>query len=276
MKRPSCVSHWTSLLYGPRGTCKSLHQAREMVALLRYLQKLYTKKPYLHRAIVYTNQKLNPELERIHLNREVFYFDDNDLETLHWCPREACWRGTHKHKLHGVYLFIDDISTMLPAKKWDAVPRWFEKMMVKGRKFGIHIVATLVDPFDLVIPIRRTTDMCYKFQNIWKTRDPDETMPPLKHVLGWYRRRRISAAMLWKYGDLPEQMIQLRKIEQEELHERLREMEKAYAIVYDDSWSGSVHFFNRSGRFPNWPFLRGLHVSSVETYDTLQDVADQD
>ena len=159
---------------------------------------------------------------------------------------------------------------MIPATEWASTPPWLKKLFIKGRKFGVHIVATLVDPFDLVIAMRRTTDACYKFRPMWKTRDPDETMPALKLVMGWYQKRYISAEMLWKYGDLPEQMIQLRLIEQEELHERLKEMEKAYAIIYDDSWTGHVHYFNRSGRFM-W-----MYVSSTETYDTLQDVASVD
>ena len=90
MKAPACTNNWTSLYYGPRGSCKTLHQARELVTLLRYLQKLYNKYPRLHRAIIITNQKLSPELERLYLNREVFYFDDDNLETLRYCPRHGC------------------------------------------------------------------------------------------------------------------------------------------------------------------------------------------
>lgn len=276
MKAPACVKNWTSLFYGPKGAGKSLHSAREMLTLLRFLQKLYNKYPLLHRAIVVTNHDLNPELEKLYGGREIFHFDDDNIETLRYCPRQNCWRGIHPHKLHGCYLFIDDASNFMPATEWPTFPKWFKKLMIKGRKQGVHIVATCIDPFDVVLPFRRATDVCYKFSTIWKTRDPDETRPALKHVFGWYRRRRIEASMLWKYGDLPEQMIQLRKVEQEQLHERLREMDKAYAIVYDDSWAGSVHMFNRSGRFPNWRFLRGLKISSTDTYDTLQDVAAAD
>lgn len=276
MKKPSCARHWTSLYYGPRGNCKSLHMGRELLALLRYLAKLYGKRPYLHRAIIFTNQKLNPELERIHLNRELFYFDDNDIETLRWCPRKGCWKGDEQHKLHGAYVFVDDISNILPATEWASVKPWLRRLWIQGRKRGVHFVCTLIDPFDLVVQARRCTDACFKFRTLWKTRDPDETMPALKHIFGWYQRRYISAEMLWKYGDLPEQVIQLRKIEQEQLHERLEQMDKAYAIVYDDSWAGTVHFFNRSGRFPNWKWLRGLHVSATDTYDTLQNIASKD
>jgi hypothetical protein len=269
-KRPACTYHWTTLFYGSRGTCKSLHQGKEMMMLLRYLGKLYRKRPYLHRAIVVTNQKMNADIEKLYLGQDLFYFNDNNLETLRYCPRKGCWRGNEPHKLHGCYLFIDDISNMMPATDWATTPKWLKKLFIKGRKFGIHIVATLVDPFDLVIAMRRTTDVAFKFQNIWKTRDPDETMPALKHVFGWYRKRYISGEMLWKYGDLPEQVIQLRNIQQEEMHARLREMDKAYAIVYDDSWYGRTHFFNRSGKFL-W-----LNVSATDVYDTLQDVSSDD
>lgn len=276
MKRPNCSRYWTSLYYGARGSGKTLHQAREMLALLRYLHKLYKKRPLVHRAIVITNQKLAPELERLYLNKDVFYFDDNDIETMRFCPRKNCWRGLDLHKIHGCYLFIDDISNILPALDWQTVPKWLRRLWVQGRKRGVHFVATLIDPFDLVVQARRCTDIAYKFRPIFKTRDPDETMPALKHIFGWYQRRVISAEMLWKYGDLPEQIIQLKKIEQEQMHERLREMDKAYAIVYDNNWSGAVHFFNRSGRFPNWRHFPALRVSSVNTYDTLQDVASKD
>lgn len=266
-RKPSCVKNWTTLYYGARGSGKSLHQAREMLGLLRYLEKLYRKRPYLHRAIIFTNQKLNADLEDLYLNKDVFYFNDNDLETLHFCPRKNCWRGNQPHKLHGCYLFIDDVSNMIPATDWARCPLWLKKLFIKGRKFGVHIVATLVDPFDLIIQMRRSSDIALKFRPLWKTRDPDETMPGLKWVFGWYLCRKISTDLLWKYGDLPEQIIQLRQIETEQLHQRLEEMDKAYAIVYDDSWAGTIHFFNRSGKFL-W-----LNVSSTKTYDTLQDVA---
>jgi len=269
-KVPDCVAYWTSIYYGPRGCGKTLHQAREMIALIRYLQKLYNKKPYLHRAIVVTNQKLTEKYERLYLGKELFYFDDNDLESLRFCPRTNCWRGNEPHKLHGCYLFIDDISNMIPATDWAKLPRWLRGLFIKGRKFGVHIVGTLVDPFDLVIQMRRTTDKAYKFQSLWKTPDPDETMPPLKFVFGWYHRRKISADMLWKYGDLPEQMIQLQKIEKEQMNERLREMGKAYAIIYDDNWKGSLHFFNSTGK------VFWMNCSSTDIYDTLQDVASLD
>jgi len=267
MKTPESVGHWTTLYYGSKGSGKSLHSAREMLVVLRYLQKLYNKYPRLRRAIVITNHKVSPELEKLYLGREIFYFDDTNFESLHFCPRLHCWRGSKPHTIHGAYLFIDDISNMLPATDWARVELWLKKLMIKGRKFGVHIVATCIDPFDVVLPIRRATDICFKFRSMWKTRDPDETRPPLKWVFGWYKRRKISADMLWKFGDLPEQMIQLRMIDKEDLHERLKEMDKAYAIVYDDTWKGSVHMFNRKGRFC------GLKISSTETYDTLQDIA---
>lgn len=272
MKQPSCARSWTTLLYGPRGSCKSLHMGREMNALFLYLQKRYKKYPLLHRAIVFTNLKLNKDLEGIHLGRDLYYFDDTNLETLRYCPRKNCWKGTEKHDLHGAYVFVDDISNLLPATDWASVPLWLRKMWIQGRKRGIHWMSTLVDPFDLVVQARRCVDTCFKLRALWKTRDPDETAPPLKRIFGWYQRRYISAEMLWKYGDLPEQIIQLRKIQQEELHDKLEEMDRAYAIVYDDSWYGYVHFFNESGRFPNWRWWRGLRVSSTLVYDTLQNI----
>jgi hypothetical protein len=271
MKRPNCTRHWTTIYYGPRGTCKSIHAVRELTGVLRWLHVFYTKHPTLHRAIVMTDFDLSPELEKLYGGRDLFHFDEDDLETLRWCPREGCWRGAEKHKLHGCYLFIDDASNMLAAEDWSKTPRWFKRMMIKGRKFGIHLVITLVDPFDLVIAVRRASEVANRFRVVWKTRDPDETMPPLKRVFGWYQRRYVSTEMLWKYGDLPEQIIKLRQIQQEELHEKLREMEKAHAIVYDDSWRGTVNFFNRTGRF-----LHFWRCGAANDYDTHQDVAEKD
>jgi hypothetical protein len=270
MDKPEVLRYWTSLYYGSRGSGKTLHQARDLVMVLRYYDALYSKFPGLHRAIVVTNQKLNAELETLYLGRELFYFDDNDLDTLKFCPRPVCWRGPGKHKLHACLLVVDDISNILGATDWATVPKWLKKMLIKGRKFSIHLLTSCIDPFDQPIQFRRCTDICYKFRAGMKTPDPDETMPPLKHVFGLYHRRKISAEMLYKYGDLPEQIIRLKIADREQLHEDLQEAGRAADIVYSDDWIGATYMFNRSGKF------LGFKISSTETYDTLQDVSSLD
>lgn len=251
-----------------------------MMALIGYLNKLELKRPNTHKAIILTNQELAPHLKKLYYKDPVYYFDDQNLETMRYCPREHCWRGTQKHTLHGCYLFIDDISNMLAATDWASVPSWLRKLLIKGRKFGVHIVATLIDPFDLVIQVRRTVDVAYKFQNIWKTRDPDETLPPLKWVFGWYRKRRVSGSVLWREGDKPEQAIRLQLLERKRLVQSLKKEKNDWAIVNDNSWHGKIHYFNRSGNIPVlWriPFIRRWsHCSSTEVYDTLQDISPDD
>lgn len=256
MKKPECDKAWTTLYYGPRGSCKTLHQAKEIVHILKYLVWLYYRYPKLHRAIVFTNQKLNAELTEKYKEYLYYWEDQADLET---CPRAHCWRGDKKHALHGAYVVIDDVSTILPPDGWRDTSIKFRKMLAQARHQGVRILANIAgsDPFSVDINFRRYTDVAFKFSALLKNNDPDETRPPVKRIFGIYRRRKIAAELLWKFGNLPEQQIRLQKIAQEQTAKRLEEMDRAMDIIYDDSWKGSYHYFTRKHTL---------------IYDTTQDV----
>jgi hypothetical protein len=46
-------------------------------------------------------------------------------------------------------------------------------------------------------------------------------------------------------GDLDEQTIRLLMLAKEEQNEQLKRMGKEMEIIYDDSWRGSIHYFNK-------------------------------
>jgi hypothetical protein len=263
--RPETDRNWSTLYYGPRGSGKTLHQSRETENILRFLVRLYKLYPDLNRAIVFTNSKLSPRIEEKYKDY-IYYW--NEPEDFRYCPRENCWKGKKKHRLHGCYLIFDDLANILPASEWQNVAMWLRKTFFQGRHFGIRILGNVQDPASIFIDFRRCLDMAYKFSKIFGNSDPDETKPKVKRIFGMYRRRKIPADLLWKYGDLPEQTIRLLMEQREEQNEQLKQIGKEYDIVYDDSWKGSYHLFNRTGKF-----LFGLmRIGSTEIYDTLQDV----
>jgi hypothetical protein len=116
-------------------------------------------------------------------------------------------------------------------------------MLAQARHNGVRIVCNGHDPFGIDINFRRYIDVAFKFKKLAGNRDPDETRPPVKHILGIYRRRRIDSELLWKYGDLPEQQIRLQAIQNEQMAERLKELGRQIDIIYNDSWRGSLHVY---------------------------------
>lgn len=265
IKKPDAQKVWTSIYYGARGSCKTLHQSFETEKNLIYFKKLYAKYPKLHPAIIFTNSKLSAPLEKEY--KEFIYYWD-DPEDFRYCPRKNCWKGKKKHRLHGVLLIFDDVGNILPANNWNNTPMWMKKIFMQGRHFGIHVLANMQDPFSVDINFRRCIDVAYKFTKIMGNLDPDETKPEVKRIFGIYRRRKIDAETLWRYGDLPEQTIRMMLEQREEENEQLKKAGKEMKIVYDDSWKGSYHIFNRTGSF----FFGWFKIASTSVYDTLQDV----
>ena len=268
LKKPETSKVWTTIYYGERGSGKTLHQSKEMMNVLRYLRKLYTLRPELNKAIVFTNQKISKKV--INEYKEFLYFW-NDCEDFKYCPRKNCWRGKQKHNLHGCYLIFDDVSIILDPRNWPLTPDWLKKYFVLGRHFGIHMLASLVNPLAVDVSFRRCIDMAYQFTKIWGSPDPDETQPAIKRVFGIYRRRRVDAKTLWRTGDLPEQQIRLLMMQRAEMEEELKEQGKEMDIILDESWRGTYHLFNRTGKL--WPFGYIFNpIASTEIYDTLQNV----
>ena len=243
VRKPEIDKHWTIIYYGPRGSCKTLHQGKETIHVLVYLEWLYLKWPNLPRAIVMTNQKFNAQIEGLYLNKDLFYWED--VKDFHYCPRKGCWKGPEKHRLHNAYLIFDDISTILPPDSWQNTPLWLRKTFSQARHNGVRCLANLQDPNAVDINFRRYCDLAFKFSKLIGSRDPDEAKPPVKYIFGIYRRRKIEAEMLWKYGNLPEQQIRLALMDKERLEEELKRQGHALDIVEDDSWKGSIHFYTR-------------------------------
>lgn len=252
--RPECEKYWTTLYYGARGSGKTLHQAKECLKILKYLKNLYLKKPDLKQAILFTNQKFSDKIEKLYPEYLYYWADADALKN---CPRKNCWRGKKEHRLHGAYVIIDDISTLLPPDEWRNVPLWFRKTFFQARHFGIRILANAQDPFAIDVNFRRCVDVAYKFSKLFGTKDPDETKPRLKYIFGFYRRRKINAMTLWQYGDLDEQTIRMLMINKEQENEQLKKMGKEFDIVLTDNWRGSYHLFRKK---------------HCEIYDTLQDI----
>ena len=279
-KKPEAEKWWTVMYYGPRGSGKTLHQAKECLKIFEWLTWLYKTRPKLKRAIVYSVQRFSKEIEQKYsaytypylkeekdadgkpivvtdFERPVLQKQDGilyywtDAKQLRYCPRVKCWKGKHKHRLHGCYLVFDDIATILPADNWSRTPIWMRKMFAQARHFGIRILSNLQDPFSVDVNFRRYTDIAFRFRKIIGSRDPDETKPPVKRIWGIYHRRKIKAEWLWKFGDMPDDEIQAMK-------EKIKRQNKINGTaLYKDIWRGSPHWISKA-------------ICSI--YDTTQDV----
>ena len=280
-KKPETLRKWTTIYYGERGSCKTLHQAKVILQYMEYLDWLYKqpKNKNLHHSIVYTIQKFSPAIEKKYAywtygskqetkadgsTHEVIDFSNrqlnnpkgylyywNDAKDLQYCPRYVCWKGKQKHRLHGCLLVFDDMATILPSQNWQHTPVWMQKMFAQARHFGIRILANMQDPFSVDVNFRRYCDVAFRFNKIIGSRDPDETLPPVKHIWGWYVRRKIKASLLWEMGDMSEEEISVMKARQK------REQEVTGKHFYSGIWKSSLHWI-------------GKDVCSL--YDTTQDV----
>lgn len=248
MKPPEYEKWWTTLYYGARGSGKTLHQAKEVLKTLKYLDALYAKNPDLKRAIVYSIQQFNTEITEKY--KDYLYYW-NDAQELRYCPREKCWKGKRPHALHGCYLIFDDIATILAADNWTQTPMWLRKRFTQGRHFGIRILANCQDPFSVDINFRRYVDMAFRFRKIMGSNDPDETKPPIKRIWGIYKRYRIKAEFLWAFGDMTPAEIAAFKLKEKE------RSKITGSSPYRDAWHGSFHKINRK---------------ICEIYDTTQNV----
>jgi hypothetical protein len=252
--KPELDAVWTTIYYGAKGSCKSICQAVKVTNALAYYDVFHEKHPNIPQPIIFTNQKFNEDIERKYLGRTLFYW--KDFEEIEHCPRHDCWRERKLHRLHGAYLVMDDIASIIPAGAYK-IPNWIRKLFSQARKNSVHVLANLQDPFSCHIDFRRYVDRAYKFSKVMGTRDPDETKLPLKRIWGMYRRRKIDAEMLWMYGDMPEQAIRMMLAEKAETDEKMKKEGKRFEVVYDDSWKGSYHIFGRK---------------KALLYDTTQDI----
>lgn len=288
--KPEVYRWWTIVYYGARGSGKSLHQAKIALECFKYWDKLYgydektgiplpkgNKK--IHQAIMFSIQKFSPDIEKRYAvwtygtkteikrdgsshevidfakrtlnNANGYLYYWNDANDLQYCPRINCWKGKSKHRLHGCVLIIDDAATIFPAKDWQSTPNWLIKTFAQGRHFGIRILSNMQDPESVSIHFKRCMDMVYRFNKVIGSPDPDETQIPIRHIWGFYVRRKIKANLFWKFGDMDEQEISVMK----EKQKRQQEIDGKH--FYSGVWSATPHWI-------------GKKICAI--YDTTQDV----
>lgn len=283
---PFWEKHLTTLFYGPRSQGKSLHQAKTVQAILKYLDALYRFYPALPQAMVISNQKFNPVIEEKYLGRRLFYWES--IQQLKFCPRTDCWKTEYKytilnakwvkafrgttrpegvpivatkeavpHRLHDCYIIIDDAATIIPADGWQDLPRWFRKLFAQAGHNGVHCIANIQDPVGCDINFRRYVDLCFKFNKVMGNRRPEPAKPRVGLIWGIYTSREIPAEELWTHGDKSEQEIELERLQREEYESAARAAGKKIISVGVNNWKRRYHFIRRR---------------DTEIYDTLQNV----
>ncbi len=262
---PFWEKHLTTLFYGPRSQGKSLHQAKTVYQILKWLDALYRFYPDLPHAIVVSNQKFNPAVEKEYLNRRLFYWES--IQQLKYCPREDCWKQEYElkkgkkvkipHRLHNCYVIIDDAATIIPADGWQDLPRWFRKLWAQAGHNGVHCLANIQDPVSCDINFRRYCDLAFKCSKLMGNRRPEDSKPPVNFIWGIYTTREIPAEELWIHGDKSEQEIQQERIDREEQENAARAAGKKIVRIGNRAWKRRFHLIRRK---------------DTEIYDTLQNV----
>jgi hypothetical protein len=254
-KKPESLKYWGVLYFGDRGSGKTLHQADQVIQIVKYWQWLWKKYPKTRHGIILTNQVLSEDaLKEIkkYVGDEKIYFHFDDGEEMRFCPREKCWRGEKKHMLHGAVVVLDDIATFLPADGWQFTPQWMRKQWTQAQHLGLHFVFNCQEPLAYDINARRATQLAYRFDKIIGSLRPDETAKEVKKIWGLYVRRKIKAKFLWQFGNLePEQIAQFKEAE------KAKEQMTKRPSPWRGAWSTTPHLITRK--------------KSIR-YDTLQDV----
>lgn len=283
--KPFWEKNLTTLFYGPRSQGKSLHQAKTVNEIFKYLDGMYRLYPELPQSIVVSNQKFNATLEEKYCGKRLFYWES--IQQLKYCPRSECWKDEFtvkvtpkikrgfggkfvkdptgglpirtkiKHRLHDCYLIIDDAATIIPADGWQDLPRWFRKVFAQAGHNGVHCIANIQDPLSCDINFRRYVDLCFKFNKVMGNRRPEAGKPPVRFIWGIYTSREIPAEELWVHGDKSEQDIQQERIDREEAESMAREAGKKIVRTAVKTWRRRFHWISRS---------------ATEIYDTLQNV----
>lgn len=252
-KKPESLKNWGVVYYGERGSGKTLHQADQIIQIVKYWTWLWKKYPSTKHGIIITNQVLSAEAlkeigEYTH-ERVYFHFDEGD--EMRFCPRLKCWRGEKKHMLHGAVVVLDDIATYLPADGWQTTPYWMRKQWTQAQHLGLHFLFNCQDPFAYDINARRATQIAYRFEKTIGSLRPDETAKAVKKIWGIYLRRKIKAKWLWQWGDMEPEQIEMFK-------DALNAQEQIQGKrVFRGIWKTTAHW---------------ISLKKAIRYDTLQDV----
>lgn len=159
------------------GQGKSIDLARQIHKLL-YKEYPRTRKKYpnLPERSVWSNVKLNKEIEDQELGKHLFYWTD---------PRQL-------KDLRDVDICIDEIANYCPADGWKDLPRWMRNIFSQHRKRGLRIFANTQDYKAVDINFRRMVIHAYHVQTYLKSRNISATMPPPWFVHGVVIKREFD------------------------------------------------------------------------------------
>lgn len=167
------------LTFGRPGECKSLDQARVIEKLLK--RALKCKKKYKLNRKVFVNLHMTVTEE---LKPFLFYYSD-----LFALIRET-----------DCDIVIDEVSVFLPCDKWKDTHFEIRRMLAQHRKRGIEIYANTQDYRMVDINFRRMIHNAFIVRKGLGNRNPSSTLPPIKHIWGFYLKRDLDPAILEDLG----------------------------------------------------------------------------
>jgi len=182
------------LIYGKKGSGKSLCQAREALKLFKQYKKAEKRYPELPKRIYYSNMKMSEEIEKQEYGKHLYYW--NNAEQLKNCPRTDCWKGNEPHPVHDTDIGHDEIGKDLPAGKYAETPAWFKQMFSHLRKRGNRYLANTQVYEDIDIAFRRQIDYAFKIEKIMGSGDLTATEPAPYFIWGIITIREFDPVLL--------------------------------------------------------------------------------
>lgn len=172
------------LVWGRPGMGKSLDQARTALKLFAQYKQIQKKYPQLPHRTMWSNQKFNDTLEKEHLHKDLFYWEN---------PRQL--KG-----LRDVDILWDEIGKDLPGDSWRDTPKWLRQLFSHYRKRGNRIYANTQDYKSVDINFRRMIKTAWRVKKVIGNRDISVTMPAVKNVWGIIKKQEFDPIVVEQLG----------------------------------------------------------------------------
>lgn len=203
------LKKWGILAFAPPGNCKSLEQAFISYKLLREYKKIEKKYPQLQKRFLYSDEKFSEPIRYRFLQRwrdpylfthsledgHLRYWNRLNLNTLRYCPIRNCWKSSIDHPLHDCDILCGEAMMVFPATMRGAigdVEEWLREMLIMHRHRSLRFYFLTQDIAGVNIIFRRTMWEAWAMEKKIGSRDPSPSLPPVKHIWGFYQRRLID------------------------------------------------------------------------------------
>lgn len=164
------------LIYGKKGSGKSLFMARLAQKLFNSYYRQERKYPDLQNRKLWSNIKFSEEVEKKELGNHLEYWSN---------PEQL-------YGLRNIDIFWDEIGKDLPAGSWADTSKDLKQVFSHLRKRGNRLFANTQVFEDIDISFRRQTDHAFQIKKLFGSKDISASLPPPKRVWGLLMMREFD------------------------------------------------------------------------------------